>query len=72
MISTNEEVSKTPIEQLLAEKRVTFHNLSWHSYDQVLEALGDNRASRLTYYQGTLEIVAPLEAHESASDALGY
>jgi len=71
MISTSEGVSNTHIEQLIAEKRVTFYNLSWHSYEQITEALGHNRASRLTYYQGTLEIVTPLEAHESASDRLG-
>lgn len=67
MISNN----VAPIEQLLPEKRVTFYNLSWHSYEQVLAALQDKRASRLTYYQGILEIVTSLEAHESASDRLG-
>lgn len=71
MISTSANASNTPIEQLLAEKRVTFYNLSWHSYEQILAALGDKRASRLNYYHGTLEIVTPLEAHESASDRLG-
>lgn len=71
MISTSEGVSNTPIEQLIAEKRVAFYNLSWHSYERIIEALGNNRASRLNYYQGTLEIVTPLEAHESASDRLG-
>lgn len=71
MISTSADVSNTPIEKLLSEKRVTFYNLSWRSYEQIIEALGDRRASRLTYYQGILEIVTPLEAHESASDRIG-
>lgn len=71
MISTNAAVNNTPIEKFLPEKRVTFYNLSWRSYKQIIEALGDKRASRLTYYQGILEIVTPLEAHESASDRIG-
>lgn len=70
MVTTNEAVS-TPIEKLLAEKRVTLYHINSHSYEQILEALGDNRAARLTYYKGTLEIVSPLEEHESASDRLG-
>ncbi len=65
------ETVSTPIETMLAEKRVTFYNLSWQSYEQILQALGNNRAARLTYYQGTLEIVSPLEEHESASDRIG-
>lgn len=68
---TISEAVSTPIETILAEKRVTFYNLSWRSYEQILDALGNNRAARLTYYKGTLEIVSPLEEHESASDRIG-
>lgn len=70
MVTTNEAVS-TPIEKLLVEKRVTLYHIDWHSYEQILDALGNNRAARLTYYKGMLEIVSPLEEHESASDRLG-
>jgi Uma2 family endonuclease len=69
-VTISESVS-IPIETKLAEKRVTFYNLSWQSYEQILTALGNNRAARLTYYKGTLEIVSPLEEHESASDRIG-
>jgi len=71
MFTTNETVNSPPIETLLAEKRVAFYHLDWQSYEKILEALGDNRAARITYYQGTLEIVTPLEEHESAHDRLG-
>jgi len=71
MITTNEAVNSLPIETLLAEKRVAFYHISWQSYEKILEALGDNRAARITYYQETLEIVTPLEEHESAHDRLG-
>ncbi|WP_009632110.1 Uma2 family endonuclease [Synechocystis sp. PCC 7509] len=69
-MTISESVS-TPIEKTLAEKRVSFYNLSWQSYEQILEALGNKRAARLTYYKGTLEIVSPLEENESASDRIG-
>ena len=69
MVTTNESVS-IPLEITLAEKRVSFYNLSWQSYEQILAALGNKRAARLTYYKGTLEIVSPLEEHESASDRI--
>lgn len=68
---TISEAVNIPVETILAEKRVTFYNLSWQSYEQILEALGNKRAAQLTYYKGTLEIVSPLEEHESASDRIG-
>lgn len=71
MVFSIEGVSNSLVKQLLPEKRVTLYNISWHSYEQILEALGDKRASRLNYYQEILEIVTPLEAHESASDRIG-
>lgn len=59
-----------PPEQLLAEKRVTLH-VSWDGYEAILNALGEQRAARLTYCQGTLEIMTPLEAHDNPSDLIG-
>jgi Uma2 family endonuclease len=55
----------------IGEKRVTFHHLNWHSYQQILTALGEHRAARLTYDRGTLEITMPLEEHESAAEFIG-
>ncbi|MDY6785012.1 MAG: Uma2 family endonuclease [Cyanobacteriota bacterium] len=50
----------------IGEKRVTFHHLTWQAYQQILQALGENRAARLTYNCGILEIAMPLEDHEFA------
>ncbi|MDY6785011.1 MAG: Uma2 family endonuclease [Cyanobacteriota bacterium] len=50
----------------IAEKRVTFHHLTWQAYQQILQALGENRTARLTYDCGILEITMPLEDHEFA------
>ncbi len=47
-----------------SENRVVFHNLTWQSYQQILTALPQNRAARLTYDRGTLEITLPSEEHE--------
>ncbi|MBD2339255.1 Uma2 family endonuclease [Calothrix sp. FACHB-156] len=71
MVTTNEAINITPKEKPLAEKRVTLNNISWDAYEQILEALGNNRAARLTYYQGMLEIMTPLEEHESANSLIG-
>lgn len=46
------------------EKRVTLHGLNWQAYQQILTALPQTRAARLTYDRGTLEISMPLEDHE--------
>jgi Uma2 family endonuclease len=58
-LSTDRDLENTP-----AEQRVVFFNLSWQKYEQILEALSENRAVRLTYDRGTLEITMPLEEHE--------
>lgn len=70
MITTS-GLNSISIEMLLAEKRVTLNHVSWESYEKILDALGDRRTARLTYYQETLEIVTSLEEHESVSDRFG-
>ncbi|QIR38406.1 Uma2 family endonuclease [Tolypothrix sp. PCC 7910] len=71
MVTTNEAINITPKEKPLAEKRVTLNNISWDAYEQILDALGDNRAALLTYYDGVLEIMTPLEEHETSSENIG-
>jgi len=53
------------------EKRVSFRNLGWAQYQQILQALPSTRAAHLTYALGTLEISMPLEDHEQASELIG-
>ncbi|MBE9062731.1 Uma2 family endonuclease [cf. Phormidesmis sp. LEGE 11477] len=50
------------------ENRVALRGLTWAQYQQILDALPQTRASRLTYSLGTLEITMPLEDHEQASE----
>jgi len=49
---------------VLGEQRVLLKNISWHLFESLLEALGEDHSSRLAYDQGTLEIMAPLLPHE--------
>ena len=51
--------------------RIILHNISWQEFEEILTELGENRASRLAYYQGILEIKMPLPKHEVAKVIIG-
>jgi Uma2 family endonuclease len=57
--------------QPVAEKRVTLHHITWTAYEQILDALGNQRSALLNYYKGLLEIITPLEAHKHSSKLIG-
>lgn len=44
--------------------RVVLHNISWQQFENLLEDLGENRAARVAYDDGSLEIMTPLPEHE--------
>jgi len=56
---------------LSPEQRLTLHDVSWDTYEKLLEAFGEHRAARLTYDRGVLEFMVPLEEHENPSDLIG-
>lgn len=65
--------SPTDISQLqrsLPENRVSFP-VDWDGYLTIRTILGENRSAHLTYYNGILEIMTPLEAHENSSGLIG-
>jgi Uma2 family endonuclease len=45
-------------------QRVILQNISWHTFESILAEMGDNRATRLAYDRGILEIMTPLMPHE--------
>ncbi|WP_353932345.1 Uma2 family endonuclease [Okeanomitos corallinicola TIOX110] len=45
-------------------KNIILNNLSWHTFESILEETGSNRHHRFTYDQGKLEIMTPLMPHE--------
>ena len=60
--------------------RVVLHHISWEQFERLLEDLGDRRAARIAYdngtlengtlENGTLEISTPLIAHEYFKDVI--
>ncbi|WP_289500744.1 Uma2 family endonuclease [Gloeocapsopsis sp. IPPAS B-1203] len=56
---------------LSPEQRLTLYDVSWDTYEKLLEAFGEHRAARLTYDRGVLEFMVPLEEHENPSDLIG-
>lgn len=51
--------------------RVLFHDVSWQEFEAILDELGENRATRLAYSKGTLEMRMPLPKHEKAKILIG-
>ena len=52
---------------LAVERRVVLHNISWKTYEQIMEEIGDVSAPRLTYDDGDLEIMSPSPEHEKVN-----
>ena len=50
--------------------RVVLNQISWHTYEQLLAEMGDNRTIRLCYDRGLLEIMTPLLDHENPKEIL--
>lgn len=46
------------------EQRVVLSNVSWDTYERLLEDLVDSSSPRLTFDRGTLEIMSPTFEHE--------
>ena len=46
------------------ENRVILNHITWKTFNQLLQELGDNRSSLLAYNEGVLEIMTPLGEHE--------
>jgi Uma2 family endonuclease len=51
--------------------RVVLHNISWYQFENLLKDLGDKRAARVAYDDGTLEIMTPLPEHEYYKEVIG-
>jgi Uma2 family endonuclease len=56
---------------ILPGQRILLKDIPWQEFEAILEELGDKRATRLAYYQRTLEIRMPLPEHERAKVILG-
>ena len=43
--------------------RVLLYSIDWQQFENILKDLGDHRAARIAYDNGTLEIMTPLPEH---------
>jgi len=50
---------------------VHFHGVTWADYERVLALRGDRSAPRITYLEGTLEIMSPSLPHDSIKSTIG-
>lgn len=53
--------------ETIVENRVVLHDISWETYEHMLEDLADCSAPRLTYDRGELEIMSPTTKHEKVN-----
>src|SRR3990172_2517293 len=58
------------IEKLPADSTLTLRNVSWEEYEALLESLGEASGRRVSYDQGTLQIMTLSSEHESYSRLL--
>jgi Uma2 family endonuclease len=61
-----------PINQirLAPGSTVTIADISWQEFESMLQQLGEHRSARLSYSQGTLEIMVPLPEHERPKELI--
>lgn len=52
---------------LISEQRIILQNISWQTFKTMLAEMGDNRATRLAYDSGIVEIMTPLMPHENSN-----
>ncbi len=53
------------VESIPAEQRTVLYNISWETFEALLQETGEDRGSRFAYDCGTLEIMTPLFEHEN-------
>lgn len=52
-------------------QRLLLHDVSWPEFEAILAELGEHRAARLAYSQGSLEMRMPLPEHEVNKELIG-
>jgi Uma2 family endonuclease len=55
-----------------AEQRILLHGVNWHQYEGLLDVLGGNFPTlRMSYIEGTLEIMTNSPEHEDLKKTIG-
>ena len=63
--------SSTPTNGRLSRKKINFQDVDWDGFEAIVAELGDRRASRIAYFDRTLELRTPSPKHEKAKVLLG-
>ncbi|WP_217901607.1 Uma2 family endonuclease [Pseudanabaena sp. SR411] len=63
------EITTTHTEQSrpVAEQRIWLENISWQTFERLLEDIGDRRSTLFHYINGNLEIMSPMALHERSN-----
>ena len=56
------------VSQLPADASITLHDVTWDEYEELLEQVGEARGLRISYDNGSLQIVTISAEHEKYSD----
>ncbi|PSB60116.1 hypothetical protein C7B79_26980, partial [Chroococcidiopsis cubana CCALA 043] len=71
-ILMNSQLLSSAISQPLSEQRVVLEGVSWQQYELLLATLGDDFPGlRLSYLEGTLEIMTTSSLHEELKKTIG-
>ncbi len=53
------------------EEKIIITGVTWEAYEQLLNQLGNQSTYRITYLEGTLEIMSPSRKHELTKENIG-
>jgi len=56
------------VERMPEDTVVTFHEVSWEEYEDLLERVGEARGLRISYDEGTMQVVTLSTEHEAYSE----
>jgi len=63
-------VSANPIKTEHSTFAIVLRGVTWQTYETLMSQVGDDRAWKLAYDQGVLELRMPLEEHEESKGLL--
>jgi Uma2 family endonuclease len=52
------------IDRMPADSVLIQHDVNWHDYEELLEAVGEASSLRICYDEGTLQVMSPSSKHE--------
>jgi len=55
----------------IAGSHLVLNDISWETYEKLLDLFAEHPKLRMTYYKGTLELMTPLSDHERFSWTIG-